>query len=59
MGRMPPHQRGQATVEHVLLATLLFAALSVPWPGGLSAAEWLLGAVVAAAEAFTAWLAII
>jgi hypothetical protein len=46
-------------VEFVLLATVLCAALLMPWAGGLSPAEWLLGAVVAAARGFTSWLAVI
>jgi hypothetical protein len=52
-------QRGQVTVEFVLLATVLCAALLIPWAGGLSPAEWLLGAIVAAAHAFTGWLAVL
>jgi hypothetical protein len=51
--------RGQATVEFALLATVLCAALLIPWADGLSPAEWLLGALVAAAQGFTGWLAII
>lgn len=52
-------QRGQATVEFVLLATVLCAALLIPWPGGLSPAEWLLGAIVAAAQGVTGWMAVL
>ena len=51
--------RGQATVEFVLLAAVLCAALLIPWADGLSPAEWLLGAIVAAARGFTGWLAVI
>jgi hypothetical protein len=51
--------RGQATVEFVLLATVLCAALLIPWADGLSPAEWLLGAIVASAQGFTDWLAVI
>jgi hypothetical protein len=38
---------------------VLCAALLIPWADGLSPAEWLLGALVAAAQGFTGWLAII
>ena len=59
--RRPPCRlvMGQVTVEFVLLAATLCAALFIPWPGGLSAAEWLLNAVIAAARAFPVWLAFI
>lgn len=53
------HARGQASVEFALLTAMLCAALLIPWAGGLSPAEWLLGAVVASARAFPQWLAIL
>jgi len=52
-------QGGQASVEFVVIATSLVAALCLPWLDGLSPAEWLLGAVVEAASALTAWLAVV
>ena len=52
-------QRGQASVEFVVIATSLVAALCLPWLDGLSPAEWLLGAVVEAAAALPAWLSVI
>ena len=52
-------QRGQASVEFVVIATSLVAALCLPWLDGLSPAEWLLGAVVEAATALPAWLAVV
>lgn len=50
---------GQASVEFVVITTALVAALCLPWVDGLSPAEWLLGAIVAAAEAVPAWLAVV
>ena len=52
-------QAGQASVEFVVIATSLVAALCLPWLDGLSPAEWLLGAVVEAAVAVPAWLAVV
>jgi hypothetical protein len=52
-------QGGQASVEFVVIATSLIAALCLPWLDGLSPAEWLLGAVVEAAAALPAWLSVI
>ena len=36
-------QVGQASVEFVVIAASLVAALCLPWLDGLSPAEWLLG----------------
>jgi hypothetical protein len=52
-------QLGQASVEFALVSASLAAALLLPWAGGLSPAEWLLGAIVEAARDFPAWLAIL
>jgi hypothetical protein len=52
-------QLGQASVEFALVAAFLVAAMLLPWSGGLSPAEWLLGAIVAAARDYPAWLAIL
>jgi len=52
-------QLGQASVEFALVAAVLVAAMLLPWPGGLSPAEWLLGAIVSAARDYPAWLAIL
>jgi hypothetical protein len=52
-------QLGQASVEFALVSASLAAALLLPWAGGLSPAEWLLGAIVEAAGDFPAWLAIL
>jgi hypothetical protein len=52
-------QGGQASVEFVVIATSLVAALCLPWMDGLSPAEWLLGAVIEAAAAIPAWLAVV
>ena len=52
-------QAGQASVEFVVIATSLVAALCLPWLDGLSPAEWLLGAVIDAAVAVPAWLAVV
>lgn len=52
-------QCGQASVEFVVIASSLAAALCLPWLDGLSPAEWLLGAVVEAAAAMPAWLAVV
>ncbi len=57
--RAPCRQFGQASVEFALLAAVLVAAMLLPWSGGLSPAEWLLGAIVAAARDYPAWLAIL
>jgi hypothetical protein len=46
-------------VEFALVAAVLVAAMLLPWPEGLSPAEWLLGAIVAAARDYPAWLAIL
>jgi hypothetical protein len=46
-------------VEFALVAAVLVAAMLLPWFGGLSPAEWLLGAIVAAARDYPAWLAIL
>jgi hypothetical protein len=46
-------------VEFALVAAVLVAAMLLPWPGGLSPAEWLLGAIVSAARDYPAWLAIL
>ena len=54
-----PRARGQASVEFALVTVSLAAALLLPWVGGSSPAGWLLGAVVAAARSFPAWLAVI
>lgn len=50
---------GQASVEFIVIAAMLVAALCLPWADGLSPAEWLLGAVVEAAAAIPAWLAVL
>jgi hypothetical protein len=47
---------GQATLEFAVIAAALAAALFMPWADGLSPAEWLLGAVAAAASSVPAWL---
>jgi hypothetical protein len=52
-------QAGQASVEFVVIAASLGAALCLPWLDGLSPAEWLLGAVIEAAVAVPAWLAVV
>ena len=52
-------QLGQASVEFALVAAVLVAAMLLPWPEGLSPAEWLLVAIVAAARDYPAWLAIL
>ena len=52
-------QAGQASVEFVVISVSLVAALCLPWMDGLSAAEWVLGAMVEAAAAIPAWLAVI
>lgn len=52
-------QGGQASLEFVVIATSLVAALCLPWLDGLSPAEWLLGAVIEAAAALPAWLAVV
>lgn len=52
-------QAGQASVEFVVIAMALSAALCLPWMDGLSPAEWLLGAMVEAAAAIPAWLAVV
>jgi hypothetical protein len=52
-------QGGQASVEFVVIATSLVAALCLPWLDGLSPAEWLLGAVIEASVAIPAWLAVV
>ena len=57
--RAPCTQLGQASVEFALVAAVLVAAMLLPWFGGLSPAEWLLGAIVAAARDYPAWLAIL
>jgi len=57
--RAPRRQLGQASVEFALVAAVLIAAMLLPWPGGMSPAEWLLGAIVAAARDFPAWIAIL
>lgn len=48
---------GQASLEFVVVATALAAALLLPWADGVSPADWLLGAVVSAASSVPAWLA--
>ena len=58
-GSLGCRRRGQASVEFALLTAMLCAALLIPWAGGLSPAEWLLGAVVASAQVFPQWLAIL
>lgn len=55
----PRMQLGQASVEFALVSASLAAALLLPWARGLSPAEWLLGAIVAAARDFPSWLAIL
>ena len=50
---------GQASVEFALLASMLCAALLIPWSAGRSPAELLLGAVIASAQAFPRWLAVL
>ena len=57
--RAPRRQLGQASVEFALVAAVLVAAMLLPWARGLSPAEWLLGAIVAAARYYPAWLAIL
>ena len=57
--RAPRTQLGQASVEFALVAAVLVAAMLLPWFGGLSPAEWLLGAIVAAARDYPAWLAVL
>lgn len=57
MAGEPMRQRGQASVEFVVIASSLVAALCLPWAGGLSPAEWLLGVFVDAAAAMPMWLA--
>ena len=57
--RAPCRQLGQASVEFALVAAVLVAAMLLPWAGGFSPAEWLLGAIVAAARDYPAWLAIL
>lgn len=52
-------QAGQASVEFVVVAASLVAALCLPWSDGMSPAEWLLGAVVEAATSVPAWLAVV
>lgn len=52
-------QRGQASVEFVVIASSLVAALCLPWADGLSPAAWLLGVVVDAAAAMPMWLAVL
>lgn len=52
-------QVGQASVEFVVIAASLVAALCLPWLDGLSPAEWLLGAVIEAVVAVPAWLAVV
>lgn len=52
-------QTGQASVEFVVIATALAAALLLPWADGLSPAEWLLGAVLDAAASAPTWLAVV
>ena len=52
-------QVGQASLEFVVVAASLVAALCLPWLDGLSPAEWLLGAVIEAAVAVPAWLAVV
>ena len=52
-------QSGQAGVEFTVVAGALVVALLLPWAGGISPAEWLLGAVGEAAAAVPAWLAVL
>lgn len=52
-------QSGQAGVEFTVVASALVAALCLPWTGGISPAEWLLGAVLEAAATVPAWLAVL
>ena len=52
-------QSGQATTEFVLLATLLVAAMLLPWPGGASPARLLLASFVGAMRSFSFWIAVI
>ena len=52
-------QSGQVMPEFLLLATLLVAALLLPWPGGESPARLLLASFVGAMRSFSFWIAII
>jgi hypothetical protein len=52
-------QAGQASVEFVVIATALAAALLLRWADGLSPAELLLGVLLDAAASVSAWLAVV
>lgn len=56
--RAPRGATGQASVEFVIVASVLVVALSIPIDGR-SAAGWLLDALEGAARGFAAWLAVV
>ena len=59
MDAEPMWQRGQASTEFVVIASSLVAALCLPWAGGLSPVEWLLGVVIDGSTAMPLWVAVL
>ena len=49
---------GQASVEFVIVASVLVVALAIP-VDGRSAASWLIDALEGAARGFAVWLAVV